>query len=405
MTAVVADAADAAELAEAVALAEQKHGALDAMIAAAGVIAGGVPLWEMPREQEEAVLDVDLRAVLTAARVAVPALLRRPQPRDARFIAVASTAATRGLPMLAAYTAAKAGVVGLVRALAAELRGAGVTANAVSPGSTRTAMLDESARLYATRLSRGVRGPAAARAAARPQRGGGDDRLAGRTGGQRRDGRRARRRRGTVGVTEPPPAELAVALHPAVRVLDRGRVLVGGSPLRVLRLTEEGARAIGDWGAPSPVGERPARRALARRLLDAGVLSPHPAPAAPTSALTVVVPARDRPAQLARCLEGVRASCPRSPVVVVDDGSRDPAAVHAVCAQHGVAVIRHDVSAGSGGGPQQRPCRQLDAVRGVRRLRRRRPTARGPPRCSGTSRTRASAPSRRACGRCRRAAA
>ena len=148
-------------------------------------------------------------------------------------------------------------MVGLVRALAAELRGAGVTANAVSPGSTRTAMLDESARLYGLDSRRGVRRPAAARAAARPQRGGGDDRLAGRTGGQRRDGRRARRRRGAVGVTEPPPAELAVALHPAVRVLDRGRVLVGGSPLRVLRLTEVGARAIGDWGAPSPVGERP----------------------------------------------------------------------------------------------------------------------------------------------------
>jgi SDR family mycofactocin-dependent oxidoreductase len=148
VTAVVADAADASELAEAVALAEQRHGGLDAMIAAAGVIAGGVPLWEMPREQEEAVLDVDLAAVLTAARVAVPVLLRRPHPRDGRFIAVASTAATRGLPMLAAYTAAKAGVAGLVRALAAELRGAGVTSNAVSPGSTRTAMLDESARLY-----------------------------------------------------------------------------------------------------------------------------------------------------------------------------------------------------------------------------------------------------------------
>jgi mycofactocin system glycosyltransferase len=60
----------------------------------------------------------------------------------------------------------------------------------------------------------------------------------------------------------------------------------------------------------------------------------------------VVVPARDRPAQLARCLEGIRTSCPRSPIIVVDDGSDDPAAVHAVCAQHAAAVIRHAASRG-----------------------------------------------------------
>ena len=50
--------------------------------------------------------------------------------------------------MLAAYCASKAGVTGLVRALAVELGGTGITANAVSPGSTRTPILDESARLY-----------------------------------------------------------------------------------------------------------------------------------------------------------------------------------------------------------------------------------------------------------------
>jgi len=144
----VADTRDPDALAAAVRLAEERWGGLDAAVAAAGIIAGGVPAWQVPSGQERAVLDVDLGGVLNLARVAVPALLRRPEPRRGRFLAVASAAATRGLPMLAAYCAAKAGVTGFVRALAAELGGTGVTANAVSPGSTQTPILEESARLY-----------------------------------------------------------------------------------------------------------------------------------------------------------------------------------------------------------------------------------------------------------------
>ncbi|BCJ76686.1 3-ketoacyl-ACP reductase [Catellatospora sp. IY07-71] len=144
----LADVRDPAALAAAVAEAEQRWGGLDAAIAAAGVIAGGVPMWEVPFAQEDAVLDVDLRGVLNLARAAIPAMLRRPEPRSGRFLAVASAAATRGLPMLAAYCAAKAGVAGFVRALGSELGGSGVTANAVSPGSTDTPILAESARLY-----------------------------------------------------------------------------------------------------------------------------------------------------------------------------------------------------------------------------------------------------------------
>lgn len=143
-----ADVRDGRALEAAVAEAETRWGGLDAAIGCAGVIAGGAPHWQVPRDQEQAVLDVDLGGVLNLARAAVPALLRRPEPRSGRFLAVASAAATRGLPLLAAYCAAKAGVAGFIRALAVELGPTGVTANAVSPGSTATPILAESARLY-----------------------------------------------------------------------------------------------------------------------------------------------------------------------------------------------------------------------------------------------------------------
>jgi NAD(P)-dependent dehydrogenase (short-subunit alcohol dehydrogenase family) len=140
---VVADATDADALARAIVDVD-----LEVIVCAAGVIAGGVDAWALSAERERAVIEVNLGGVMTAARVGIPALLERPEPRAGRFIAIASTAATRGLPKLAAYCAAKAGVVGFVRALAVELGGTGITANCVSPGSTRTAILEETARLY-----------------------------------------------------------------------------------------------------------------------------------------------------------------------------------------------------------------------------------------------------------------
>ncbi len=148
VVAFVADTTDEAALRAAVALAQERFGGLDAAIAVAGVVTGGVPLWEQREAALLAVLEVDLLGVLLLARAAVPAMLERPAPRSGRFLAVASAAATSGLPMLAAYCAAKAGVAGLVRALAVELAPHGITANAVSPGSTDTPILAESARLY-----------------------------------------------------------------------------------------------------------------------------------------------------------------------------------------------------------------------------------------------------------------
>jgi SDR family mycofactocin-dependent oxidoreductase len=148
VVAISADVTDVEALRGAVEIAERRWGGLDVVVAAAGVIAGGTNAWELDAEQELAVIQTNLIGVMNTARASIPALLRRPQPREGRFIAVASTAAHKGLPQLAAYCASKAGVTGFVKALALELRGTGVTANTVSPGSTRTPILDESARLY-----------------------------------------------------------------------------------------------------------------------------------------------------------------------------------------------------------------------------------------------------------------
>jgi SDR family mycofactocin-dependent oxidoreductase len=145
--AVVADATDALAMTAVVERAEH-WGGVEVMVANAGVIAGGVPAWKLPQAEEDAVVEVCLRGAMVAARVGIPALLRRPEPRAGRFVATASAASFRGLPGLAAYCAAKAGVSGFVRALATDLRGTGVTAVAVAPGSTDTPILAESARLY-----------------------------------------------------------------------------------------------------------------------------------------------------------------------------------------------------------------------------------------------------------------
>ena len=147
VTTIVGDVRDPSALQSAVDAAVETYGGLDAALAVAGVIAGGLH-WSSDAETERVVLDVNLNGVLNLARAAVPSLLQRPEPRSGRFIAVASAAATRGLDKLAAYSAAKAGVTGFIRSLAAELGCTGVTANAVSPGSTATPMLEATARVY-----------------------------------------------------------------------------------------------------------------------------------------------------------------------------------------------------------------------------------------------------------------
>jgi SDR family mycofactocin-dependent oxidoreductase len=144
-TPVVADVRDTAALDAACAETVARWGGIDAAVAVAGTIAGGPPVWEMRDAQWEAMLDVNLTGVFHLARAAVPHLLNSPA---GRFVAVSSAAGTEPLRQLAGYVAAKHGVVGLVRTLAADLAGTRVTANVVAPGSTDTAILEATAKIY-----------------------------------------------------------------------------------------------------------------------------------------------------------------------------------------------------------------------------------------------------------------
>lgn len=153
----------------------------------------------------------------------------------------------------------------------------------------------------------------------------------------------------------PAPAGLRLRADPGLRTLGGGTILVGGSPLRLLRLGPRGAALVRAWWEGTPVPAQPQARALARRLLDTGIAHPDPAGGPGPGDVTVVIPVRDRPAELARCLAGLAGGPdpagrpgPGLRVIVVDDGSADPGAIAAAAAAAGARLLRRDASGGPG---------------------------------------------------------
>jgi NAD(P)-dependent dehydrogenase (short-subunit alcohol dehydrogenase family) len=139
-------------------------GRVDVLVNNAGV-STSAPIERTTLGVWESQLAVNATGAFLCTRAVVPGMIER---ADGRIVTVASTAGRAGSRYTAAYTASKHAAVGLMRAVAAEVAGTGVTANAVCPTFVRTAMTDRSIDRIVASTGRDEADAKAALAAAAP---------------------------------------------------------------------------------------------------------------------------------------------------------------------------------------------------------------------------------------------
>ena len=148
--AVAADITDEAAVAALYERAEALRGPFDIVVANAGV-ASSAPAHKTSLEDWSRIIQVNLTGAFLTVRPGLAGMAAR---KSGRIVFIASVAGLRGTAYVAPYVASKHGVVGLMRALAAELLMTGVTVNAVCPGFVETDMLEESVRRVVEKTGR-----------------------------------------------------------------------------------------------------------------------------------------------------------------------------------------------------------------------------------------------------------
>src|SRR5690606_24325429 len=132
--------------------AEAANGAFDVVIANAGA-AISAPAHKVSLADWQKALAVNLTGAFLTVKPALPGMLAR---KSGRIVFVASTAGLKPYAYVAPYVAAKHGVIGLMRALAAETARSGVTVNAICPGFTETDLLADSVERIVGKTGRSV---------------------------------------------------------------------------------------------------------------------------------------------------------------------------------------------------------------------------------------------------------
>lgn len=137
--AVQADARDRTQVSDVVECGVKRLGNLTTVVVNAGIGIESFPFWKIPRDSWQDCIDVNLTGAWNTASAAVPSLLD--SGRGGAIVLVSSAAALQAAPNLGAYTAAKTGVIGLMRSMAADLAPHRIRANCVCPTSVPTDFL------------------------------------------------------------------------------------------------------------------------------------------------------------------------------------------------------------------------------------------------------------------------
>jgi 2-dehydro-3-deoxy-L-rhamnonate dehydrogenase (NAD+) len=141
--ALVGDVTRTKDVDGAVAGVESAWGRLDVLVNNAGITGRSFPIWELSDDDWQRVIDVDLTSVFLCSRAAVKVMLRQ---GSGRIVNIASIAGKEGNPTLVPYSTAKAGVIGLTKALAKEVATRGILVNAVAPAVIGTELLEQMER-------------------------------------------------------------------------------------------------------------------------------------------------------------------------------------------------------------------------------------------------------------------